>query len=215
VIPELAPTLGFQQHNSHHIYDVFTHTAHVCAATPPDLALRWAALLHDIGKVSTFFIGEDGEGHFYRHDRVGAQLVDEILLRLKAPTALREEVVFLVRHHMSRPEPDKRLLRRYLSRWGEERLHKLLLLQQADLSSKGVPSEPFPYQEIVALIREVIAENSCLTLRGLAVDGNDLISLGLSGKEIGDCLRTLLDKVLDEELPNEKSALLAEVRRTL
>ena len=215
VIPELAPTLGFQQHNSHHIYDVFTHTAHVCAATPPDLALRWAALLHDIGKVSTFFIGEDGEGHFYRHDRVGAQLVDEILLRLKAPTALREEVVFLVRHHMSRPEPDKRLLRRYLSRWGEERLHKLLLLQQADLSSKGVPSEPFPYAEIMALIREVIAENSCLTLRGLAVDGNDLIALGLSGKEIGDCLRTLLDKVLDEELPNEKSALLAEVRRTL
>ena len=215
VIPELAPTLGFQQHNSHHIYDVFTHTAYVCAATPPDLALRWAALLHDIGKVSTFFIGEDGEGHFYRHDRVGAQLVDEILLRLKAPTALREEVVFLVRHHMSRPEPDKRLLRRYLSRWGEERLHKLLLLQQADLSSKGVPSEPFPYQEIVALIREVIEENSCLTLRGLAVDGNDLIALGLSGKEIGDCLRTLLDKVLDEELPNEKSALLAEVRRTL
>ena len=215
VIPELAPTLGFQQHNSHHIYDVFTHTAHVCAATPPDLALRWAALLHDIGKVSTFFIGEDGEGHFYRHDRVGAQMADEVLLRLKAPTALREEVVFLVRHHMSRPEPDKRLLRRYLSRWGEERLHKLLLLQQADLSSKGVPSEPFPYQEIVALIREVIAENSCLTLRGLAVDGNDLIALGLSGKEIGDCLRTLLDKVLDEELPNEKSALLAEVRRTL
>ena len=215
VIPELAPTLGFQQHNNHHIYDVFTHTAHVCAATPPDLALRWAALLHDIGKVSTFFIGEDGEGHFYRHDRVGAQLVDEILLRLKAPTALREEVVFLVRHHMSRPEPDKRLLRRYLSRWGEERLHKLLLLQQADLSSKGVPSEPFPYQEIVALIREVIAENSCLSLRDLAVDGNDLIALGLSGKEIGDCLRTLLDKVLDEELPNEKSALLAEVRRTL
>ena len=215
VIPELAPTVGFEQHNSHHIYDVFTHIAHVTGTVPPDLSLRWAALLHDIGKVVTFAEGEDGQGHFYGHDRVSAQMADERLHRLKAPNALREEVVFLIAHHMTRPEPDKRLLRRYLSRWGEERLRKLLLLQQADQGSKGGETAPSPFDEISCILDELIQENSCLTLRDLAINGHDLMALGLSGSAIGDCLNQLLARVLDEELPNEKAALLAAVRRML
>ncbi len=215
VIPELAPTMGFQQHNSHHSYDVFTHICHVTGSVPAELSLRWAALLHDIGKVDTFSWGEDGQGHFYGHDRLSAQMADNILHQLKAPTTLREDVVFLISHHMLRPTPDKRLLRRYLSKWGEERLHKLLLLERADLSGKGVSNETFAFDEIQAVVAELIAENSCLTLRDLAVNGHDLIALGLSGSAIGDCLNNLLIKVLDEELPNEKSALLAEIRRNI
>ena len=215
VIPELAPTMGFQQHNRNHIYDVFTHMAHVTEATPPEFSLRWAALLHDIGKPAAFSWGEDGQGHFYGHAQLSAKMADELLLRLKAPNALREEVVFLIDHHMTWPEADRRLLRRYLSRWGEERLQKLLLLQQADALSKGVPGEAFPFEEIQAIIRELVAENSCLTLRDLAVNGHDLMALGLSGNAIGNCLNGLLAQVLDEKIPNEKSALLAEVRRIL
>jgi tRNA nucleotidyltransferase (CCA-adding enzyme) len=215
VIPELAPTMGFEQHNRNHIYDVFTHIAHVTEATPPELALRWAALLHDIGKPDTFSRGEDGQGHFYGHAQRSAKMADELLLRLKAPNALREEVVFLIDHHMTWPEADRKLLRRYLSRWGEERLTKLLLLQQADTGSKGMPVENSPFEEIHTIIRELVAENSCLSLRDLAVNGHDLMGLGLSGCTIGDCLNHLLSQVLDEKIPNEKSALLAEVRRIL
>ena len=213
VIPELKPTLGFQQHNRNHIYDVYTHICHVTAAVPQELSLRWAALLHDIGKPGTFSWGEDGQGHFYGHDRLSAEMADEILLRLKAPNALREEVVFLIAHHMMRPEPDKKLLRRHLSKWGTERLNKLLLLQCADSGSKGVPGKTFPFDEIQAVMDEIIAENSCLTLKDLAVNGHDLMALGLSGQAVGQCLNRLLSQVLDEELPNEKSALIAEIRR--
>ena len=215
VIPELAPAVGFEQHNRNHIYDVYTHICHVVAATPGELSLRWAALLHDVGKPGTFSQGEDGQGHFYGHDRLSAQMADEILLRLKAPTALREEVVFLIAHHMMRPGADKKLLRRHLSKWGEERLNKLLLLQQADLESKGVPGKSFPFADIHGIIDEILEENSCLTLRDLAVNGHDLMALGISGKDIGNCLDHLLTQVLDEKIPNEKSALLAEVRRIL
>lgn len=215
VIPELAPTMGFDQHNRNHIYDVFTHICHVTEATPPELSLRWAALLHDIGKPDTFSWGEDGQGHFYGHAQRSAKMADELLLRLKAPNTLREEVVFLVDHHMTWPEADRKLLRRYLSRWGEERLKKLLLLQQADMGNKGVPREASHFEEIQTIIRELVAENSCLTLRDLAVNGHDLMALGLSGSAIGDCLNNLLAQVLDEKIPNEKSALLAEVRRIL
>ena len=215
VIPELKPTMGFAQHNRNHIYDVYTHICHVTQAVPKDLTLRWAALLHDIGKVNSFSWGDDGQGHFYGHDRLGAEMANEVLLRLKAPTALREEVVFLIAHHMMRPEPDRKLLRRYLSKWGSDRLNRLLLLQQADLNSKGVPGKYFPLAEIQSVIAELIAENSCLTLRDLAVNGHDLMALGFSGSAIGECLNDLLAQVLEETIPNEKTALLAEVRRKL
>ena len=208
VLPELAPTVGFCQHNHHHAYDVFTHAAHVTAAVPGDLALRWAGLLHDVGKISTFSIGEDGEGHFYGHAKVSAEIADRILLRLKAPTALREEVVFLIERHMTRPEPDKRLLRRYLSKWGEYRLRKLLLLQRADLGSKGIAGEPFFFAQMEEIIDRLLAENSCLTLGDLAVNGHNLMALGFSGKQIGQVLQKLLEQVLDETLPNEKDTLL-------
>ena len=215
VIPELTPTVGFQQQNHHHIYDVFTHICYVTAAVPSELSLRWAALLHDIGKPDTFTVGEDGEGHFYGHHQISAQLADGILLRLKAPTALREDVVFLISQHMNRPEADKKVLRRRISRWGQERLEKLLLLQNADLSSKGVAGEPFPFEDIQNILQQLLTENSCLTLRDLDIDGHDLLALGISGKAIGKCLNQLLDRVLNEEIPNEKSALLAEVRRII
>ena len=215
VIPELTPTVGFLQHSEHHAYDIFTHTAQVCAAAPTDLALRWAALLHDIGKVSTFTLDDSGHGHFYGHAKAGAEMADNILHRLKAPTALREEVVFLIAQHMAPIEPDKRLLRRWVSRWGADRVQKLLALQKADFCSKGVQNSSFPFDQIDALLQEILEENSCLTIRDLAVNGHDLLALGLEGPAIGDCLDKLLLQVLDEELINEKSVLLAEVRRML
>ena len=215
VIPELAPTMGFEQHNPHHIFDVYTHIAHVTGNTTADLALRWAALLHDIGKPATLTFDEAGQGHFYGHAEVSAQMADEILLRLKAPNALREEVVFLVKRHMLNRVTDRKQMRRRLSKWGADRTKKLLALLRADSCSKGVISEDISFDEIDALADELIAENNCPTLRDLAVNGHDLMELGISGKAIGHCLNILLARVLDEELPNEKSALLAEVRRIL
>ena len=215
VIPELTPTIGFAQHNRHHIHDVFTHICHVVAGVPPVLSLRWAALLHDLGKPATFTMGDDGQGHYYGHAEVSARMADDILRRLKAPTALREEVVFLVSRHMNRPEADRRILRRHLSRWGEEMLRKLLQLQEADIGGKGVQDGEFDFHEMHCILDALVAENSCLTLKDLAVSGHDLMALGITGRDIGQQLNRLLAMVLDEKIENETSALLAEVRRTL
>ena len=78
VIPELKPMIGFDQRSPHHAYDLYTHVAHVVAGVPADLALRWAALLHDVGKVPTFTLDETGRGHFYNHAAKGAEMADEI-----------------------------------------------------------------------------------------------------------------------------------------
>ena len=215
VIPELAPAVGFDQKSPHHAYDIFTHTAHVTAAVPAELSLRWAALLHDVGKVSTFTVDESGRGHFYGHAEESAQMADAILQRLKAPTALRKEVVFLVGAHMIPLLPEKKLFRRRLSQYGQRQLQLLLSLQKADFTCKGVLAEPFEFEQMERLIDQLLTEDACLTVKNLAINGHDLMALGFSGPAIGSCLNELLAMILDEKLPNEKAALLAAARRKL
>ncbi len=217
VIPELEPMIGFDQRSPHHAYDLFTHTAHVVAGVPAELTLRWAALLHDIGKVPTFTQDETGRGHFYGHAPRGAEMADQVLHRLKAPTALREQVVVLIEKHMTRLQPDKKLLRRQIGRLGWETVENLLYLQEADMGSKGTgkPEELAIFPQIRELLDQIKAENACLSLKDLAVNGHDLMEMGFTGRAIGQCLNTLLEQVIDERLPNEKAALLAFAKTQL
>ena len=215
VIPELRPMIGFDQHSPHHAYDLFTHVAHVVEAVPGDLTLRWAALLHDVGKVPAFTRDATGRGHFYGHAQVGAEMADGILRRLKAPAALREQAVTLIGGHMTRLEPNRKTLRRQLGRLGWDTMDKLLSLQEADMGSKGTgnPEELEQFAQVRGLLAEIKAENACLRVTDLAVNGHDLIALGYTGKAIGDCLNALLERVLDETLPNERQALLHAAER--
>lgn len=211
VIPELAEQIGFDQRNPHHAYDLFTHTAQVVAAVPGDLPLRWAALLHDTGKIATFATDDRGVGHFYGHAQQSERIADDILRRLKAPTALREQVVTLIRHHMTKIEPERNQLRRWLSRLGPETLEALLTLQEADMASKGTDESEnlTQFPKLRNMLLEIQAENACLSLKDLAISGRDLMAIGFQpGKEIGACLQHLLDLVIDERIENKKEALL-------
>jgi len=208
VIPELKPTLNFQQHSPHHIYDLYTHIAHTVAAMPNDLTLRWAALLHDLGKPETFTLDERGQGHFYGHAAISAQMADAVLRRLKASNQLRERVVFLIEKHMALPEPDKKFLRRWLSRFGQEPLTQLLSLQRGDAIATGTRENMDDYNRMDTILQELLREDACLTVRDLAIGGRELMELGFSGPNIGKCLKQLLLLVLDETLPNTSDALL-------
>ena len=216
VIPELKPQLGYDQRNHHHIHDLFTHTALVTAAMPQSLPLRWAALLHDTGKPATRTEDEMGEAHYHGHAQVSATMAQEVLLRLKAPTALREQVVALIDRHMIWFEVSKKVIRRWISRLGFEMFWDLITLQRSDSMATGTATEAEKahFDEIEALIREIEAEKSCLTLKDLALNGHDLMALGYRGKAIGETLNSLLNKVLEEELPNEKAALIAALEET-
>jgi|GEM_PF-28191 len=215
VIPELAPTMGFDQYNPHHAYDVYTHTAHVVEALPDDPVLRWAALLHDIAKPRTFTRDENGVGHFIGHAEQGAQMADQILQTLKASNALRQQVAFLVEAHMLDLTPDKKVLRRRVSKFGQENIQNLLLLQKADCLGTGTQNAPAP--ELVKaekLLAEIMQEGCCLQLKDLAIDGTDLMDIGIApGPEMGKLLNRLLELVINEEIPNEASALLEKAQQ--
>lgn len=205
--------VGFDQRSPHHAFDLYTHVAHVVENVPADVTLRWAALLHDVGKIPTFTVDETGRGHYYGHAGASAQMADEILRRLKAPTALREQVVTLVSNHMTRLEPNKKVLRRWLGKLGWETVGQLLHLQKADMGSKGIskPGELEQFAVIQALLEEIRQEDACLTVKDLAINGHDLLVLGLSGPAIGQTLNRLLELVLDERLENTRQALLRQV----
>ena len=217
IIPELGHMIGFDQRSPHHAYDVFTHTAHVVANTPGDLVLRWAALLHDVGKVPSFTTDETGRGHFYGHAQKSAEMADAILLRLKAPSALRQQVVQLIDLHMTKLPPEKKVIRRWLSRLGQQTLEKLFVLQKADTSSKGVSKEGElqQFDALQACFAAVLEEKACLSIADLAVGGHELMQLGLSGPAIGQTLQALLEQVMDEQLPNEKEALLDAAKQSI
>ena len=205
--------MGFDQRSIHHRYDVFTHTAQVVGLVPPQLALRWAALLHDIGKPACFEPDEQGHGHFYGHAKVSAAMANDILLRLKSPMALRQQVVFLIGQHMTPLTPDRKILRRRLAQYGEENVRLLLALQKADTEGTGVAEGALDFDGIQPLLAEILAENACLSVKDLAVNGHDLMALGFRGREIGEMLDGLLAQVLEEVLPNQREDLLTAAKK--
>jgi len=215
VIPELAPAIGFDQRNPHHAYDLFTHIARVTGNAPADLTLRWAALLHDVGKIPCFHLDERGIGRFHGHASKSAEMADAVLLRLKAPTALRKRVTQLISQHMTLLVPERKLLLRWMRRFGSGFLWQLLALQQSDRGSKGTdgPEDTLLFQQTAQLLQELEAESACFSLKDLAVNGRDLMALGYEGPAVGRCLDRLLELVMDGALPNEKSILLTQAEQ--
>ena len=215
LIPELRPMVDFDQRSPHHAYDLYTHVAYVVEKMPDDPALRWAALLHDVGKIPTCTLDETGRGHYKGHAAVGAEMAAVILDRMRAPTALRNQVVTLIENHMARLEPDRIALKLQINRLGWETVWQCLTLQEADMSSKGVPNreELAQYARTQTILEQLQAEKACVSLKELAVGGRDLMALGYNGKEVGRVLQQLLELVLTEQVENTKEALLARLEK--
>lgn len=210
VLPEILPMVGLDHRNPHHCYDVWTHTTVAVDHVPPELPLRLAMLLHDIGKPDTFSLGEDGQGHFYGHPRRSVELAEGILSRLRFPRRTRERVLTLVRYHDAVLEESPQRVRRWLNKLGPEVFFDLLAIQGGDAAAQAPAycTRLDHLRRLEALARQVLDQAPCLTVRDLAVGGEDLLALGYRGPAIGRALRALLDQVLSETVSNEKNALL-------
>lgn len=211
IIPELAPTVGFDQHNPHHCYDVWTHIAHAVQAAPADEVLRLALLLHDMAKPATYTLGEDGKGHFYNHGQVGADMARDILLRLKSDTATLQNVVTLVREHDSVLPTTAPGMRRLIGKLGVETLQQLLSIKQADMAAQSTherEQKQATLRNARLLLEDVLDEPAAFTVGDLAITGRELIAMGLKpGPAMGAILKTLLAEVQDEQLDNTREAL--------
>ncbi len=215
--PEVTAMVGFDQCNHHHCYDVWEHTIHAVAATPPEAELRCAALLHDVGKPDTFTLDADGVGHFRGHSARGEVLADGMLRRIKCAADFRETVVELVAwHDRDIPRTDK-AVRRALGKLGQRQLRRLIALKRADnlAQSPAYFSRQRELDRGEAILDRLLEEDACVSLRQLAVRGGDLTAMGFSGPPVGQALRRLLEQVVEGTLPNEKTALLRAAEKLL
>lgn len=211
IIPELIPTIGFDTRSSFHDKDVFAHTMMVLDHTKPNLSLRLAALFHDIDKPNCHTIDELGEGHCYGHASSSSQIAREVLARLNFDRKTLNAVCALIKEHMNQYENASELsIKRLIRRVGPDNICNLFELQLADIKGSARSGRDINW---ISAIRnrcwEVMSRREPLTTHDLDINGYDLMALYESGKEIGEALEYLLDKVVDNPALNKKTDLLA------
>jgi tRNA nucleotidyltransferase (CCA-adding enzyme) len=212
LLPELAPMLGFEQESKYHDLTTDEHTfkaLQTASHVDAPLRVRMALLFHDSGKPDVAWRGKDGRKHFYAnpddplsedHELASARRWRDASARMNVPNGLRNDVTTLILNHMvnvvGNVKPSK--VRRARVRFGDEMLRDLYLHRMCDLSGKDKASSD--YLKKIGVLEQVrqAAESDKVPAspRDLAIDGRDLISLGATGREIGDVMRRVLDEVV-------------------
>ncbi|HKY23798.1 MAG TPA: HD domain-containing protein [Gaiella sp.] len=213
VIPELEAAIGYDLGSARQPLPLDEHVFAVvqnAADAGTGLAVRLAALLHDLGKPEADETGGD-------HAQLGARVAGRVMRRLRYPNTLRLEVVRLVAGHafwLDGPI-DGLFARRFLASHGIDRGRSLVALKRVDLAAKEV--EPWELEHLTLLERELEAQRDApFRLADLAVDGGDLIQLGYrEGPALGAELARLLDVVIDDPAANERERLLELARGSL
>lgn len=197
----------------------------ICAAVPelavaPSSSLMWAAFLHDVSKPECFTVDHAGSGHFYGHPELGAKKARVIMDRLALSHDLVRDVCLLIKYHDKPLRPERSCLlnmMRALSGEGVDTarlIDELMDLKRADTLGKA-PS-CFYYVETIeemrALAHELLKAGEPYTLKMLAINGGDLIRAGVKpGPELGQLLNSALDAVIEDDIPNEREALLVHL----
>jgi len=219
-LPELLEGVGVEQ-KLYHVHDVYTHILKTVDIAHDSVKL--AALFHDIAKPRT----DMGNGHFYGHDKMSADMAEQIMKRMKFPKSEIMRTRKLVENHMfyyphiteDMTEEEKKKIemhewsdsavRRFIQRVGEENIDDLFRLRMADAQSN--PSTVFKPDEITLLqkrISHVREQDMALKISDLKINGEDLEKLGIEkGPKMGLILQELLDAVVEDPLMNEKEKL--------
>lgn len=209
-----------------HAHDVYNHALKTCDVAHDSVKL--AALLHDIAKPRT----DMGNGHFYGHDKMGADLAEQIMKRMKFSQAEIKRVKILVENHMfhyphvkedmtkeekeniEKHEWTDAAVRRFIQRVGEENIDDLFKLRLADAQSN--PATAFKPEEITILqrrISEVRKQDMALKVTDLNITGEDLMEIGIKkGPKMGIILNELLDMVVEDPLLNTKEKLIKKAK---
>lgn len=212
-LPELDDCYDINQ-NKFHQHDIYYHSLYTCDAAPSGRPLiRLAALLHDVGKVPTRRVGDDGDYTFYNHEVIGARMVRRIMKRLRFSNTEVETVNNLVINHMFHYTDDwsDGAVRRFMRKVGVENIPDLFVLREADRVGNGSRvGLPEPIIKLQGRIERVIEAENAITVRDLNINGNIIMErFDLKpGPVIGKILHELLEIVLDHPDMNTDVILL-------
>ena len=222
-LPEILPSIGFRQEHPRHIYDIWSHTAMAISAAPPDRAVRFALLFHDLGKTNCLSQDERGSSHFYGHEKESAILCRNALKRLRCDKNTARLAEILVQYHSVRlcpvyPPAFHPEFQAWMKRWHKNKavLQEMPFqilepgLRQARRWLNKLGEERLRQLEnFTGFLELAKATNQCYCLQDLKVSGRDLQEAGFpTGPELGRALECLLEEVVEGYLPNEREALL-------
>jgi len=215
-IPELLPMVGFDQNTRYHCYDVLEHTLHALDMEERgDLVARLAILFHDIGKPHCYTEDELG-GHFKGHAPIGVEIVSRLMKRLRFDNDTTERVKKLVELHDLPIAAKTQAVRRLMTKLCDEDILRLLEVKRCDRLAHAEFFRALPEElpVIPKIMRELREADACLSLRDLAIDGADLLQMGMKpGRAIGALLQALFEDVMDERLENDRELLLATAEK--
>lgn len=209
IMPEFDVLMNTPQNTPWHIYNVGMHTMKAVEQIDNDKNLRWAMLLHDMGKPACKSTDDKGQDHFYDHPVKSTEIADKILKRFKFSTKDMEEIKKLVYYHDIHYKKMNKI-RKFVAKEGIDFCNKLIKVQYADISSQS----NYKYEEKVNnieylnnKIQEVYNDKTAITLKDLKISGNDLIEIGFKGKEIGEILNTFYNDALSNPNSNNEKSL--------
>jgi len=218
ILPELEKTFGVEQKSPgrHHIYDVGTHCLYSlkhCKSDDP--IVRFATLIHDIGKPQTY--RKDSETNmitFYNHEVLGARIAKNISRRLKFSKKDSEKLFKLVRWHqftVDEHQTDK-AIRRFIKNVGQENVEDMLDLRTGDRLGGGAVETSWRTEDFKKRLIEV--QKQPFTVHDLKIKGNDVMEI-LDIKpspKIGEILNKLFEDVVEKRVPNEREALIESLK---
>lgn len=228
VVPEIRPLFDFNQNTPWHMYDAWEHTARAVATSPKDPILRTTAFFHDIAKPSCYIEDPLGIGHFYGHPEKSAEMTEQIMRRMKFDNESIKTVTELVKWHDKDVRGGKKNIKAFLNDLGEDQLRRLIKVQLADKMSQREPwlvlkdapdnaisDKSYQNRERIRglltmddAITDVIQSQEAFSIKNLAVNGHDMMEIGLRGKDIGDALHTLLLETIEHPEYNTKEKLM-------
>ena len=212
VLAEFDLCMETDQNNPHHKYSVGEHILHSMKHIEADKVLRLSMLFHDMGKPKAKTEDEQGIHHFHGHNEISENIAEEVLKRLRFDNDTLYKVKSLVFFHDYHPGLTDKSVRKFVTKIGKELVPFYLLVQRADVLAQSEykrEDKLAKIDEVSRIFDGIIERGECLSLKDLAVNGKDLIALGMKpGKEIGETLEHFLQMVIANPSLNEKEILL-------
>ena len=217
ILPEIMLTVDYDQMSPYHHKSLFKHIICVVDRVPKKLHLRLAALFHDISKVDTLSIDEDGVGHFYGHDLLGAKVSTIVLKRLKYDNKTIEAVNLLIENHMKAHDVlSRKAVKRQINRVGENLIYDLLDLMISDVKCTREGRDVSFLEDRKLEVTDILNSSEPINEQGLKINGHDLIQIGYNeGRELGRVLGELTEIVLDDPTMNDRDKLIEIAKNRL
>lgn len=219
VMPEFIPCYSTEQNNPYHILNVSDHIMKTVKSVGNSSILRWTMLLHDIGKPMKKSTDEKGIDHFYGHQEASAELAENILTRLRFDKDFIKKCIKLILHHDMDLFDTEKSVRKAIYKIGDDSFLDIVEVQKADIMAQNpeyLDKRIIKTENIKIIYQNIKKANQCLDIKDMAINGHDLVSLGMSpGKELRNMLEYLFECVLEDPVLNEKQKLISMVKHRM